>query len=131
MTSRGEREKGLRGCVCCEGEGWVAMSPREAANARRKYNLRPFLGNPETEKPCPECLGPKFEAEEQRQDARDRASSKIRVGDEVSHPLFGLGKVEEISGGGRGQTSNMTVKFDKKYSAVIPESDLKKVFTSD
>ena len=75
------------------------MSPREAADARRKFNLELFLGRPETEKPCPECLGPKIEAEKQRQDAWDRASSKIRLGDEVSHPLFGSGKVEEISGG--------------------------------
>lgn len=101
------------------------MSPREAAKARRDYNLRPFLGNPATQKPCPECLGTKLETKKERLGAWDSESSAIRVGDEVSHPLFGSGKVEEISGGGRGQIRNMKVKFDMKYSAVIPEIDLK------
>ena len=125
VGQRGEREKGRRGCEYCEGEGWVAMTPREVAKARREFNLNPYFGRPATEKPCPECLGPKMEAGE-RYGLEAFSRGQINIGSEVSHPSYGLGIVQERVSGGRGQETLLTVLFGSSQLAVVPEKSVKK-----
>jgi hypothetical protein len=129
MTSKGDRGSGRRGCATCNGDGWIKLTPEELAKAKRAFDAQLIkgLGAPYTDKPCPNCLGLELEAEEAKQNAMLNSTGTFGIGDKVQHLQYGEGTVLEVSGGGRGRVKILTVKFGRKKTVTVSESDLSSI----